>query len=374
MTSSKCEQMPLVRHVTPAPGLVPGLNYPRCRRARCRAPQGLSRAQMRNWRRQRASARELVRIHELRLGFDILATVVPKKENEKLSKVQVLRYAMEYIEQLAEMNKLPAADPSNATEVADSNVGDVWSQQWQQYQAASSDSDDSDAHYMSLSAASPSSTVSLSSYSSSSSGSAGSGSSRIGSPLSNISSSASQSAQEMFSSPPPPCAVAADQWSVPSQTATPSHNLAVSAQSFMHPQQQQQQPQHFFSDVAPLNDGGMSSTWGSSSVEAGMNARAVPSTLSSSSSCRQDSMANLTSLVSGWTHIISVSLCTPQVERPQHRTPACVPNPHHIHRLVTWQCSPSYMHRTQCLRPLTINTLVCVSRVARHSLCEVSWG
>lgn len=75
---------------------------------------------MRSWRRQRASARELGRIHELRLGFDILANVLPKNETEKFSKVQVLRYAIQYIEQLSEMNA-SVEGPAASTSITTSN-------------------------------------------------------------------------------------------------------------------------------------------------------------------------------------------------------------------------------------------------------------
>ena len=81
-----------------------GSGVRRQRKPRCRAPRGLSNDQLKTWRRQRASGRELTRIHELREAFDVLRTVIPRQpDDDKYSKVQVLKYAISYIKLLQEI-------------------------------------------------------------------------------------------------------------------------------------------------------------------------------------------------------------------------------------------------------------------------------
>lgn len=74
------------------------------KKARRRAPNGLSLAEAKVWRRRRASARELRRIHELQTAFEVLRQVVPVAPNEdKPSKVTVLRQAADYVKLLRDM-------------------------------------------------------------------------------------------------------------------------------------------------------------------------------------------------------------------------------------------------------------------------------
>ena len=68
------------------------------KKGRRRAPIGLSQTEAKAWRRQRASSRELRRIHELQAAFDVLRQLVPISPNDdRPSKLQVLRQATDYV-------------------------------------------------------------------------------------------------------------------------------------------------------------------------------------------------------------------------------------------------------------------------------------
>lgn len=74
------------------------------KQTRVRAPSNLPPDEARKWRRDRASSRELRRIHEVASATDVLRKLVPRSPDEdKPPKVKLLRQAAEYIAFMGEM-------------------------------------------------------------------------------------------------------------------------------------------------------------------------------------------------------------------------------------------------------------------------------
>ena len=98
-------------------------NKQKRKQTRCRAPSGMKQDELKVWRRKRASTRELSRIHELRDSFTELRKHVPKSESDdKLSKLEVLRGAGQYIRVMREMLGIEVSDIESPLGLSDSST------------------------------------------------------------------------------------------------------------------------------------------------------------------------------------------------------------------------------------------------------------
>eukprot|EP00117_Sycon_ciliatum_P030747 scpid52420/ scgid24179/ Basic helix-loop-helix neural transcription factor TAP; Protein biparous; Target of Poxn protein len=95
------------------------------KQTRVRAPAGMPEKQAKVWRRSRASGRELARIHALADALEDLRAIVPKSlDEEKATKVKLLRQASSYIQLLGEMLEAPPGPDACSTAAICSDTGD----------------------------------------------------------------------------------------------------------------------------------------------------------------------------------------------------------------------------------------------------------
>eukprot|EP00117_Sycon_ciliatum_P034174 scpid86673/ scgid26143/ len=95
------------------------------KQTRTRPPAEMDKKQAEAWRRNRASRRELARVHTLADALEDLRAVVPKSaDEEEATKAELLRQASSYIELLGELVEAPPGPDACSTAAICSDTGD----------------------------------------------------------------------------------------------------------------------------------------------------------------------------------------------------------------------------------------------------------